>query len=79
MICSICIATYKRKHLLRNLLKSIFAQNLPQNTIVQIVVVDNDIEKSAEEIIKEFKSDDKIWLGYHNQPKKILVLPEMLV
>jgi succinoglycan biosynthesis protein ExoM len=70
MICSICIATYKRKHLLRNLLKSIFAQNLPQNTIVQIVVVDNDIEKSAEEIIKEFKSDDKIWLEYHNQPKK---------
>ena len=70
MICSVCIATYKRRQLLRNLLKSIFAQNLPQNINVQIVVVDNDKEKSAEEIIKEFESNDKIWLEYYNQPRK---------
>ena len=70
MICSVCIATYKRSQLHRNLLKSIFAQNLPQNINVQIVVVDNDKEKSAEEIIKEFESNDKIWLEYYNQPRK---------
>jgi len=74
MTCSICIATYKRKQLLRNLLKSIYAQNLPQNITLQIVVVDNDIEKSAEEIIQEFRSDDKIRLEYHSQPKKNISL-----
>ena len=70
MICSICIATYKRIQLLRGLLNSIFAQNLPQNIKIQIVVVDNDLEKSAEVIFKNFKSNDKIWLEYYNQTKK---------
>jgi len=70
MTCSICIATYKRKQLLRKLLKSIYAQNLPDDIKLQIVVVDNDIDKSAEEIIKEFKSDDKICLEYYSQPQK---------
>ena len=70
MTCSVCIATYKRKQLLRNLLKSIYAQNLPQDINLQVVVVDNDIEKSAEEIITEFKNNDKISLEYHSQPEK---------
>lgn len=74
MTCSICIATYKRKQLLRNLLDSIFVQNLPLNVKVQVLVVDNDIEKSAEVIINEFKSNDKIWLEYYNQPQKNISL-----
>lgn len=74
MICSICIATYKRKYLLSNLLKSLFDQKLSKNIKIQVVVVDNDIEKSADFITKEFKNSDKIWLEYYNQPKKNISL-----
>lgn len=74
MICSVCIATYKRKHLLRNLLKSIFNQNLPNGVEMQIVVVDNDKDKSAKDVIKEFPANDKIRIEYYSQPLKNISL-----
>jgi glycosyltransferase involved in cell wall biosynthesis len=74
MICSVCIATYKRPQLLRNLLDSLFIQNLPANVDLQLIVVDNDKNKSAENILKEYSNTERIKLEYYVQPQKNISL-----
>ena len=74
MICSVCIATYKRSRLLRKLLNSILGQNLPDNIKLQVIVVDNDMAKSAEHIVKEYENRDIIEFEYFVQPEKNISL-----
>lgn len=74
MICSVCIATYKRSQLLRKLLDSILGQNLPDNIKLQVIVVDNDMAKSAEHILKEYENRDNIEFEYFVQPEKNISL-----
>lgn len=74
MMCSVCIATYKRSQLLRKLLDSILSQNLPDNIELQVVVVDNDVEKSAEHIVKEYKNKGNMIFEYFVQPEKNISL-----
>lgn len=74
MICSVCIATYKRSQLLKKLLGSILSQNLPDNIKLQVIVVDNDMEKSAEHIFKEYENRDNINFEYFVQPEKNISL-----
>ena len=70
MICSVCIATYKRPQLLRNLLDSLYAQNLPANVNLQLIVVDNDKDKSAQEIAGEYENINCITIEYFVQSEK---------
>ena len=70
MICSVCIATYKRPQLLRNLLDSLYAQNLPANVNLQLIVVDNDKDKSAQEIAGEYENINCFTIEYFVQPEK---------
>jgi len=74
MICSVCIATYKRKQLLRRLLDSILIQNLPENIELQVIVVDNDENKSAKEVVQSYNDVDNIKFEYHEQPEKNISL-----
>jgi succinoglycan biosynthesis protein ExoM len=74
MICTICIATYKRPYLLRKLLDSILSQNLLENVILQVVIVDNDCDKSAEKIVQEYKNRENITFEYYVQPEKNISL-----
>lgn len=74
MICSVCIATYKRSQLLRNLLDSILNQNLTDNVKLQVIVVDNDAGKSAEHIIREYENRENITFEYFVQPEKNISL-----
>jgi len=74
MICSVCIATYKRKQLLRRLLDSILTQNLPENIELQVIVVDNDEVKSAKEVVQSYNDVDNIKFEYHVQPEKNISL-----
>ena len=70
MICSVCIATYKRPQLLRNLLDSLYAQNLPAQVNLQLIVVDNDMDKSAQEIVGEYENINCFTIEYFVQPEK---------
>jgi succinoglycan biosynthesis protein ExoM len=54
MIFSICIATYKRPELLKKLINSLVIQTLPEATKLEILVVDNSVQREAELIIKRF-------------------------
>jgi succinoglycan biosynthesis protein ExoM len=74
MNCSVCIATYKRSQLLRKLLDSILNQNLTDNIKLQVIVVDNDVEKSAEHIVKEYENRENIIFEYFVQPEKNISL-----
>lgn len=71
---TICIATYKRPLMLEHLIKSISKCNIDESLIkdVAIVVVDNDINKTAQQIIIELNGQisDKFKLHYFNEPAK---------
>lgn len=71
---AICIPTYKRLLLLKSLIISIITCNIDKSLInsVNIIIVDNDIDKSAEQIENELNgSVNGIYkLHYHNFPRK---------
>jgi succinoglycan biosynthesis protein ExoM len=67
ILCSVCIATYKRPELLKKLLVSLKRQKLPKNVLIEIIVVDNDIQKSAEPVIRLFKNLSNFPIFYFNQ------------
>jgi succinoglycan biosynthesis protein ExoM len=68
------IPTYKRPIMLKNLILSIVKCNINEILIkdINIIIVDNDIDKTAEIIVKELK--DKVYgfykLDYYNYPVK---------
>ncbi len=74
MTCSICIPTYKRPELLKKLLESLFAQNGKENVDMEIIVVDNDDEKSAREICNSFSNTARISIHYLTQSEKNISL-----
>lgn len=71
---AICIPTYKRPLLLKKLIQSIFKSNISKTLIndVNIIVVDNDKERTAEVIINELKKGtaEIFKLYYFNYDKK---------
>lgn len=71
---TICIPTYKRPQMLKKLILSIMDNNIDESLIkdANIIIVDNDIERTAEEITNELKTlcDDHYKLSYHNYPEK---------
>lgn len=74
MIISVCIATYKRERLLEKLLKSLLAQEVDQDVILQIIVVDNDAMGSAANIVNRINSELLANIEYYIQPKKNISL-----
>jgi len=67
-ICSVCIATFRRPALLRKLIQSLFEQKKIDDIILEIIIVDNDIEKSAKEIVSEFSDTSSVTISYYEQP-----------
>jgi glycosyltransferase involved in cell wall biosynthesis len=51
---SVCVCTYKRPDLLRRLLKGLTEQDTCGSFTYSVVVVDNDIGRSAEFVVREF-------------------------
>ena len=70
MLCSICIATFKRPQLLDNLLESLVMQRLPENVGLEIIVVDNDPEQSGKDIVSKYSNTSHLHVYYYTQPVK---------
>jgi succinoglycan biosynthesis protein ExoM len=51
----VCVATYRRPHLLEKLLMSLACQTVRDAAPYRIIVVDNDRERSAEEVVAAFR------------------------
>ena len=68
---AICIPTYKRPLMLKKLILSIYQSNINTNLIknINIIILDNDIEKTAEktfvELKESFESDYKLHYSIH--------------
>ena len=52
---AICVATYKRPELLKYCLSKIQLLELPKKNKTILIIVDNDINKSAKPIVKLFE------------------------
>jgi succinoglycan biosynthesis protein ExoM len=70
----VCIPTYKRPLMLKKLILSIIENNLDQSLLVglNIIAVDNDIERTAEAVLNELREQHKNTynLIYYNYPIK---------
>ena len=75
---SVCIATYKRPELLEKLLLSLLAQKNIDDYNLEIIVVDNDPNKTAEAVVKRFSeiiiSNPRCTVKYDMQPEKNIAL-----
>uniref|UniRef100_A0A832G6M9 Glycosyltransferase n=1 Tax=Ignavibacterium album TaxID=591197 RepID=A0A832G6M9_9BACT len=75
---SVCIATYKRPLLLEKLLVSLLNQKNIDEYNLEIIVVDNDPNRTAEPVIKKFKeliiSNSRYSIKYDMQPEKNIAL-----
>lgn len=74
LVCSVCIATYKRPETLKMLLLSLFEQELPNRTQLEIIVVDNDPQKSASKVISSLSLLSPVEIKYLVQPIKNISL-----
>src|SRR5438105_6517932 len=78
IICSVCIAAYKRPDLLENLLTSLVNQVLPEDVTLEIIVVDNDPEESARGVVQKFSDTARARFLYCRQPIKNISLTRNL-
>lgn len=74
VLCSICVATYQRPQLLKNLLSSLRNQKLPKHVDIEVIIVDNDSVRSAQSVIHKFQNSHQFILKYFNQPEKNISL-----
>lgn len=64
LMISVCIPTFRRPSQLKRLLESLENQELPSYCTFEIVVVDNDINRSAMKVCKEFRQTSNLDLCY---------------
>lgn len=74
IICSVCIATFRRPELLRKLIQSLFEQKDIDDIKLEIIIVDNDDKESAKEIVAEFSNQTSITVSYYKQPIQNIAL-----
>lgn len=76
--CSICVATYRRPALLGRLLESLLRQELPDGVDIEIIVVDNDPDRTADPIVSRLRSRYGDRLCYLHEPRKNISLARNL-
>ncbi|MEZ9229579.1 glycosyltransferase family 2 protein [Vibrio amylolyticus] len=69
MLISVCMCTYKRTHLEKTLI-SVENLELPKNTKLEVIVVDNDIEQSAHPIVSNHARNSIYQCHYISEPMK---------
>jgi len=74
MTLSICIATYNRNKLLEKLLTSLVGQELPGNCTLEIIIVDNNPQAAAREVVNNFSSNNNFKFLYFVQKEKNISL-----
>ena len=74
VLCSVCIATYRRPQLLKALLQSLENQELYEKTDLEVIVVDNDPDASAEKIVGHYIENGRFFYRYFKQPEKNISL-----
>ena len=71
---SICICTFKRPKYLERLLSKLQHQNTNDQFRYSIVVVDNDIQKSAEDVVVSAQKKLNVKIDYYHEPNQSISL-----
>ena len=71
---SVCVLTYKRQELLKESLQSICRQATEDLFTYDIVVVDNDKDSSAENVVNQFVQESKMEVNYVVEEKQNIAL-----
>ncbi len=74
ILISVCIATCNRTELLKKLLISLSNQNLDKNIEVEVIITDNDQERTAYPVIESLKGTFPYTIKYFNQPQRNISL-----
>jgi glycosyltransferase involved in cell wall biosynthesis len=70
---SICVCTRRRKEGLEKLLNSLNKLELPANSEISIIIVENDDSNYSENVIKEFRSQSMFKINYFLETRQGLV------
>lgn len=71
---SVCICTYKRPEMLAHALKGVASQITNSAFSFEVVVVDNDSKRSAEDIVMSFKNNKALRIIYDCEPEQNIAL-----
>ena len=71
---SVCICTFKRPEMLSNALESVISLVPDPAFTYEIVVVDNDNQKSAQKTVRQFQSNSEINIIYDYEPEQSISL-----
>jgi succinoglycan biosynthesis protein ExoM len=71
---SVCICTYKRADQLAKLLDKLQNQVVENLFTYSVVIVDNDLNKSAWDIVRKFKASSTIRIDYYLEPEQNIAL-----
>jgi succinoglycan biosynthesis protein ExoM len=71
---TVCICTYKRPLALQRLLESLSAQRTDDRFELSASIVDNDVAFSAEPIVEQFQSNNRMDIHYAHAPEHNLAL-----
>lgn len=66
----LAICTYKRPNMLKNAINSVNELILPENITTEVLIVDNDSEKSAFETVQELQKTTKLNINYVSEEKR---------
>lgn len=67
---TLALCTFKRPNIFCKCLETIAELRLPDNTAVDLVIIDNDEEASAKELVNSFRNKIKIPVHYFVEPKR---------
>ncbi|MDZ7739341.1 MAG: glycosyltransferase [Bacteroidales bacterium] len=70
---AVCVCTRERQEGIKKLLQSLEEAEIPEDTSLDVIVVENDTVNRSESIINEFKSSDKLSVRYYLEPEPGLV------
>lgn len=70
---AICICTRRRQDGLKKLLESFDSMKIPVDTMVRIVVVENDLDNRSEQIVRAFSKKSKLKIDYFLETQQGLV------
>lgn len=71
---SVCVCTYRRPAMLMHLLERLRAQEAAGRFDYSIVVVDNDVARSAESVVRTFENASGTSLSYDCEPEQNIAL-----
>lgn len=69
----VCIATFRRPHKLRELLESLYRQDLT-GISMRLVIVDNDQQQSARSVVEDFRTASGLDILYDVEPQQNISL-----